>query len=58
MKEYHIRYYRPRYYLITKKKLLGLIPYWATIYSSGILENVEAEFKKLTVNEQTETNET
>jgi len=46
--KYFIEYSYPCYYLITRKKFLGFIPYWATLYSSGILENVEKKFKELT----------
>lgn len=45
--KYEIKYSYPSYFLITKKKFLGIIPYWSTIYYSGLLENVENVYQKL-----------
>jgi len=46
-REYFIKYSYPFYFLITRKKLLGLIPYWSTVYYNGDLKNVEEEYKKI-----------
>ena len=46
-REYFIKYSYPSYFLVTRKKFLGIIPYWSTVYHNGNLKNVE-EYKKVT----------
>lgn len=47
MKNVTIKYSYPSYYLVERKKFLGFIPYWSTIYYSGVLKNVEDKYSKL-----------